>query len=96
MITYSEYRKAAEIVAQYKKEQSVNPEVTLDQIFDSGYMSCRLYNILRNMGYKRCIKLKDMKGLNYNELRRTRNIGKKTMQEAEDIFNSVGLEFDYT
>lgn len=96
MITYSEYRKAAEIVAQYKKEQAVNPEVTLEQILHNGYMSCRLFNILVNMGYNKRTKLKNMKGVNYNALRGKWNCGKKTMQEAEDIFNTVGLEFDYT
>lgn len=96
MITYSEYRKAADIVAQYKKEQALTAELTLSQLSSNRYISVRLYHILRQFGYGNYTKLKSMNGINYNELRRFRNCGEKTITEIKDIFNRVGLEFDYT
>ena len=96
MITYSEYRKAAEIVAQYKKEQAISVELTLGQIRSNDYISVRLYNILRKFGYGYDTKVKYMNGMNFNKFRQSNCCGEKTAREMEDIFNRLGLEFDYT
>ena len=73
-------------------EQKLEHDVLLADIYKSGDISTRLFNVLRALSAK---SINDASELTIRQLRKTKDCGSRTINELQELLKSYDIELEF-